>query len=438
MNDTTNEANAYKHTNICVSSVIDPKHRHNEVRSRLLDLLFCEDYDINPDADITKISLDRIHSETVIPSDAFVLLPISRGKAVTQAEKDLRMKELFKASSLVVGLQTDDPFMHIDPDNLLSSTKPIIIIDAIDSHEDQTWRAFRDLLHGLHLAGTVKSHPDTLVTFVDTPEAVLEVLKTHVRKPPQIKSISNTAAATRSVELEMTDDGDIALPQERRVSAKPKPDYNVCVFLSASSENRYFIQKAYDMGALIAEQDWGLVSGAGSTSMMGSIIEGAVSKGGWTGGTTMKYIAKHEGIPPNLDQFWYNEDIYTRMKDMIEASDSFVIMPGGMGTVQELFTLLLLKHEGSPMMADADIVICNEKGFWEPLIALINTYGFDDDVTVVNTTEEVIPALRELRASHGERTTVDSPLRNMDEMDRDDSAYEELEVGGITVPIDRF
>lgn len=434
MTDDNKNQGAYKHKNICVSSVIDPQHKHNEVRTRLLELLFCEDYDINPDVDHAKISLDRVHTETVIPSDAFVLLPISRGKAVSQAEKDLRMKELFKASSLVVGLQTDDPFMHIDHNDLQSSTKPIIIIDEIKNEEDETWRAFHDLLHGLYKAGTVKSPPDTLVTFVDTPEDVLTVLKTHVTKPPKIKSISNSACSTRSAPLEMTNDGDIALPQERRVPAKPKPEYNVCVFLSASTENTYFIQKAFDMGALVAAEGWGLVSGAGSTSMMGSIIQGAVSKGGWTGGTTMKYIAKHEGIPPNLDQFWYNEDIYTRMKDMIEASDSFVIMPGGMGTVQELFTLLLLKHEKSPMMAGADIVICNEKGFWEPLIALINAYGFDEDVVVVDTTEAVIPALKSLRGQH-KRTTVKTPLRNMQEAD---SPYNELETDGLGIPLQPF
>lgn len=435
MTDVNKNNNPYKHTNICVSSVAGEANRHNNVRSRLLELLFCEGYDINTDADHNTISLDRIHADTVIPSDAFVLLPIARGKSISQAEKDLRMKELFKASSLVVGLQTDDPFMHLDAEDLTSPTKPIIIVDEIENHEDETWKAFHDLLHGLHVAGTVKSHPDTLVTFVDTPEDVLDVLNKHVSKPPKIQSISNTTAAPRSSEPEFTEDGDIALPQERRVSAKPKPDYNVCVFLSASSSNQYFIQKAYDLGAYIADAEWGLVSGAGSTSMMGSIIQGAVSKGGWTGGTTMKYIAKHEGIPPNLDQFWYNEDIYTRMKDMIEASDSFVIMPGGMGTVQELFTLLLLKHEGSPMMAGADIVICNEKGFWEPLIALVEAYGFDEDVMVVDTTEEVVPALQKLRAQGRERITVDSPLRNMDKAD---SAYNEIEVGGIHVPLDPY
>lgn len=427
--------NEYKHKNICVSSVIDPQHKYNEVRSRLLDLLFCEDYDINADADHDKISLDRIHSETVIPSDAFVLLPISRGKAVSQAEKDLRMKELFKASSLVVGLQTDDPFMHLDPNDLMSPTKPIIIIDEIGNQEDETWKAFHDLLHGLHKAGTVKSPPETLVTFVDKAEDVLDMLKAHMCKPPKIQSISNTKPAPRSHEPVVAADGAIALPQERRIPARPKPDYNVCVFLSASTTNQYFIRKAFDMGALVADEGWGLVSGAGSTSMMGSIIQGAVSRGGWTGGTTMEYIAKHEGIPPNLDQFWYNEDIYTRMKDMIEASDSFVIMPGGMGTVQELFTLLLLKHEGSPMMAGADIVICNEKGFWEPLIDLVNAYGFDDDVVVVDTTEEVIPALKALRASHRERTTVDTPLRNLRKAK---SAYNELEVDGLGIPIEPF
>lgn len=409
-NSTQNPSTYYKHKHICVSSVIDPNHRHNTVRARLLELLFQHDYDINPDVTPSQVSLDAIHAETVIPSDAFVLLPIVRGKELTQQEKDLRMRELFKASSLVVGLQTDDPYMHLDPKDLLSPTKPIVIVDEIDNEKSQTWKAFRDLLHGLHQAGTVKSHPDTLVTFVKTADEVLSVLEAHTRKPPKIQSISNTPCATRSTPITMSDDGDIPLPRERRIPLRPKPDYNVCVFLSASTENQYFIRSAYDLGAMIADEGWGLVSGAGSTSMMGSVIEGAVSRNGWTGGTTMEYIARHEGIPPNLDQFWYNEDIYTRMKDMIEASDSFVIMPGGMGTVQELFTLLLLKHENHPLMDNSDIVICNEKGFWEPLIHLIDAYGFDDHVHVVDTIAEVAPKLKQLREGHADRQTIDEPI----------------------------
>lgn len=402
----------YKHKKICISSALDPSKRPNAVRARLLELLFEQDYDINPDILPADLGLDTIHRNTVIPSDAFVLLPIVRGKERSQEEKDLRMRELFKASSLVVGLQTDDPYMHLDPDDLQSPTKPIIIVDEINNVKSETWKAFHDMLHGLHKAGTVKSHPDTLVTFVDSADDVLPVLEAHTRKPPKIQSISNTPCAVRADDFELNEDGEMPLPTERRVSLRPKPDYNVCVFLSASTENKYFIQSAYNLGALIADQGWGLVSGAGSTSMMGSIIQGAVSRNGWTGGTTMEYIARHEGIPPQLDQFWYNEDIYTRMKDMIEASDSFVIMPGGMGTVQELFTLLLLKQEEHPLMANADIVICNDKGFWEPLINLINVYGFDDYVQVVDTIQEVIPALNALRASHAERETIDQPVRD--------------------------
>lgn len=385
------------HRTIRVSSVLDPNHPHNEVRAKLLELLYCQDYDIGNDTGDERISLDTIHSDAVIPSDAFVLLPIPRGRHLNQQEKDLRMKELFKAASLVVGLQTDDPYMHLDPNDPQSPTKPIIVIDQINHHEDETWKAFHDLIHGLHKAGTVKARPDTLVMFVDAPDDVLRVLQEHAVMPPRITNISNTVCKSRSVPLHAGDDGDIPLPQERRIPLRPKPDYNVCVFLSASTENEYFIRAAYDMGALVADQGWGLISGAGSTSMMGSIIQGAVSRNGWTGGTTMEYIAKHEGIPPNLDQFWYNDDIYTRMRDMIKASDSFVIMPGGMGTVQELFTLLLLRHEGNPMMDGSDIVICNERGFWEPLINLIDAYGFDDDVHIVDTVAEVIPTLQRLK-----------------------------------------
>ena len=392
---------------IRVSSVVDPDHKYNEVRSKLLNELYKHKYVIGNDTGDERITLDTMHHDAVIPSDAFVLLPIPRGGKLTDREKELRMKELFKASSLVVGLQTDDPYMHLDSKDMTSPTKPIVIIDEIGNVNDETWLAFHALLHGLHAAGTVKSHPDTLVTFVDYPEQVIPVIQEHVNKPKKIKSISNTPNNTRSVPVEMNEHGEIPLPQERRKSPRPKPEFNVCVFLSASTENKTLIDAARDLGAMIAEQGWGLVSGAGSTSMMGSVIQGAVSKDGWTCGTTMEYIAKHEGIPPNLDQFWYNDDIYTRMRDMIEASDSFVIMPGGMGTVQELFTLLLLKHEGSALMANADIVVCNVDGFWEPLIKLITAYGFEDEVRVVDTIGEVCPALEDMRKLHGKRITAD-------------------------------
>lgn len=91
-------------------------------------------------------------------------------------------------------------------------------------------------------------------------------------------------------------------------------------------------------------------------------------------------------------------------------------MPGGMGTVQELFTLLLLKHENDPLMDNADIVICNEQGFWEPLIALIDAYGFHEHVHVVDTIAEVAPKLDALRKGHTDRQTIDQPVADDGEL----------------------
>ena len=54
---------------------------------------------------------------------------------------------------------------------------------------------------------------------------------------------------------------------------------------------------------------------------------------------------------------------------------------------------------------------------------------------VVDTTEEVIPALKALRASHRERMTVDTPLRNLRKAK---SAYNELEVDGLGIPLEPF
>ncbi len=147
--ETNSSPDTIRASNILVSPALHPKHPHNKVREELLNLLFEHGYDIRTDLEHASVSLDSIHHEAVIPSDAFILLPIPRGQELGQEEKDLRMKELFKAASLVVGLQTDDPYMHLDPDNLESPTKPIIVVDEIDHVDDEPWLAFHNLLHGL-------------------------------------------------------------------------------------------------------------------------------------------------------------------------------------------------------------------------------------------------------------------------------------------------
>ena len=78
----------------------------------------------------------------------------------------------------------------------------------------------------------------------------------------------------------------------------------------------------------------------------------------------------------------------TRMEAMIENSDKFVIFPGGAGTVQEMFALLILKAAGNPLMKGKSIVIYNRPidgqtdGYWDRLLVLLKPWENEDLFTV--------------------------------------------------------
>ena len=84
---------------------------------------------------------------------------------------------------------------------------------------------------------------------------------------------------------------------------------------------------------------------------------------------------------------------------MIQYSDSFVIFPGGAGTVQEMLALLIFKAMGNELMKEKPVVIFNrlnpdgETRFWDKLIALLKPWEGNELFSVVEELEEIIPAI---------------------------------------------
>ena len=335
------------------------KDPNREVRARLLYSLFSKGWDIYNSNGDQRISLSNIEKK-IIEADAFVFTP------------GATLEDLFKAVSVFVGYQTLDV-------NL--SGKPTVLLNS-----DGSWNRLFALLSHLNGLGTVKQNHKDYLLLAESPEEVLQILETTRREG--IPSVGREKIGTSTV-----GSFDTPLPASHEGS--------VCVFCSASIEDPAYLGDGYEFGRLLAENNLGCVSGAGSSGIMGEVVRGSVDAGGWTGGSNVPHIIELEGLPVGLSSFWLKPDIYTRMEIMIQHSDAFVIFPGGSGTVQEMLALMIFKHQGHPSMTGKPVIIFNRKDakgqhFWTPLIEMLGTWCYDGEFVVVDELNDLIPTVQRL------------------------------------------
>ena len=350
--------------NIRLSGVItdnDPKELRS-IRAKLLYHLFFAGFNIyngNGDQGLDLWSIQKKIGE----ADGFVFMP------------GARLDDIVKASSIFVGYQTGDK----DLDG-----KPSVLLNPRGS-----WNQWLELIEHLHTLGTVSQKWNSIIKIVEKPKQVVEALRQQTLAIEKIKTTYGSKPPEKSIK------GD---------TSKKKPKHSVCVFCSASTKDPELIEMGINLGTKIAGKGWGCVSGAGRTGIMGAVVKGAYDNGGWTGGSNIPHIIKLEGLPDGMNDFWPTTDIYKRMEVMIDRSEAFAILPGGMGTVQELLVLLDLKRKDDPLMRKKPIVMINPKvkipgsntpiGFWDPLIELTKRHKVQNLYKITEDLDKAISYLR--------------------------------------------
>ena len=149
----------------------------------------------------------------------------------------------------------------------------------------------------------------------------------------------------------------------------------ICIFGAASNEiDHEYIRLVEDFGETLAKRGHTLVFGAGNNGLMGAAARG-VTKGGGTIYGVIPEFFKNEAIEQiyrNCTELIYTETMAQRKTKMEELADAFVIVPGGIGTFEEMFEVLTLKqlnrHEKAIAVYDingyyADLDRMLEKGF---------------------------------------------------------------------------
>ncbi len=143
----------------------------------------------------------------------------------------------------------------------------------------------------------------------------------------------------------------------------------VCVYAASSDQcDPAYHAAARRLGVLLAEAGCTLVYGGGSSGSMGAVADGALSAGGEVVGILPRFMADLEWGHPGLTRLELVEDMRERKHRLLAGSDAVVAVPGGCGTLEELFEALTLKRLG---LYFNPIILLDTRGFYAPLDAFM-------------------------------------------------------------------
>jgi uncharacterized protein (TIGR00730 family) len=141
----------------------------------------------------------------------------------------------------------------------------------------------------------------------------------------------------------------------------------VCVYCASSDVIDPGLRRtAARLGSAIAAQGWSLVFGGGSVGLMGEVAATARDGGAHVTGVIPYRLADRELAMEGLDELIHTETMSQRKEIMDARSDAFVILPGGIGTLDEFMEVLTLKHLGYHGRA---LVVLDAENFWTPVLA---------------------------------------------------------------------
>ena len=144
----------------------------------------------------------------------------------------------------------------------------------------------------------------------------------------------------------------------------------ICVFAGSGSGNRpEFAGAAARLGRLLAESELGVVFGGGHTGLMGHLADAALEAGGRVHGVIPEALwdleLGHEGVT----QLEVVDSMHTRKARMAELADGFIALPGGIGTLEELFEVFTWAQLG---LHRKPCGLLNATGFYDPLIRFLD------------------------------------------------------------------
>jgi uncharacterized protein (TIGR00730 family) len=174
------------------------------------------------------------------------------------------------------------------------------------------------------------------------------------------------------------------------------PIHSLAVFCgSKNGNNLIYTQHAAELGKLMAEHSITLIYGGGSAGIMGTIADSVMVHGGKVTGVIPKVLVEWERQHQSITELIVADDMHTRKKMLYGYCDAALILPGGFGTLDELFEIVTWNQLS---IHDKRIFILNSGGFYDHLILHIQQMrkeGFlyeeaDKRITIINEPADIL------------------------------------------------
>ena len=173
----------------------------------------------------------------------------------------------------------------------------------------------------------------------------------------------------------------------------------VCVFLGASTPRLAWpTELVTDAARALGVQGWGVVYGGASVGLMGTLADAALSAGSRVVGVIPRALQEKEIAHRGLSELLLVDDMNQRKNEMFRRANAFLVLPGGFGTLDELFEVATAAQLGQHKKP---IVLWNARGFFDGLVTFLEgavTLGLlrpehYAHLTVVQTLPEALSAL---------------------------------------------
>jgi uncharacterized protein (TIGR00730 family) len=188
------------------------------------------------------------------------------------------------------------------------------------------------------------------------------------------------------------------------------PPLSLCVYCASRSGTELgFAQAAREVGTLIGRRGWQLVYGGGRAGLMGQLADAALEAGARVVGVIPKALMVRELGHPGLAELHVVDTMHQRKQLMAERSDAFLALPGGIGTLEELFEVWTWRQLG---YHDKPVGVLNVGGYYDALLDFLQgtrREGFvnAEQLALLQVAADAPPLLDRLEALASSATAPD-------------------------------
>lgn len=163
------------------------------------------------------------------------------------------------------------------------------------------------------------------------------------------------------------------MPADRENNHNPPKPHRVTVYAAASDDiQAHFHESAGQLGCLLAQSGMGIVYGGGRAGLMGTLADAALANGGEVFGIIPEWLVQREVAHTRLTDLQVVPDMRIRKERMLLDSQAVIALPGGVGTLEELFEAITLKRMG---LYNGDIILLNTANYYGRLLDFLSHAG---------------------------------------------------------------